>query len=229
MILQDVISLFGRIIGQVRLLSLKRGLEYTQEDWSKYVHQHTERRWFSLRVDKNPLDLWIFQEIIYEVKPDYIIETGTQFGGTTFFLAHLLDLLGHGEVITIDIIDGMAPEVKAHPRVIQIVGSSTSTQTVEKIRRIVKNGRTLVDLDSEHTTDHVLRELELYSPFVSVGSYVIVEDTMLDTFYHHEGYPSGPLKAVEKFLRKNDNFEIDTSKEKLLITWNPKGYLKRKK
>jgi cephalosporin hydroxylase len=163
------------------------------------------------------------------VKPDYIIETGTQFGGTTFFFAHLLDLLGHGEVITIDIIDRMAPEVKAHPRVIQIVGSSTSTQTVEKIRRIVKNGRTLVDLDSEHTTDHVLRELELYSPFVSVGSYIIVEDTMFDTFYHHEGYPSGPLKAVEEFLRKNDNFEIDTSKEKLLITWNPKGYLKRKK
>jgi cephalosporin hydroxylase len=183
--------------------------------------------WLGIPTLKCPLDLWIYQEIIFEVKPDVIIECGTAHGGSALFLASVCDLVGNGKVITIDIEDKKGRP--KHNRIKYLLGSSTSKEIVRKVRSLVKNGdKVMVVLDSDHHKEHVLNELRIYSNFVTKGSYIIVEDTNINGHPVYPEFGPGPMEAVEEFLReKNKDFVVDKTKEKFYLTFNPKGYLKR--
>ncbi len=182
--------------------------------------------WLGVEALKCPLDLWVYQEIIFEVKPDIIVECGTAAGGSALFLASMCELINHGTVITIDIED--VKQRPKHNRIIYLLGSSTSKAIVEGVSTLIKTGdKVMVILDSDHTKKHVLNELRIYSKFVTKGSYLIVEDTNLNGHPVEAEYGLGPMEAIEEFLNRNRDFVVDTSKEKHLLTFNPSGYIKR--
>lgn len=190
-------------------------------------------RWLGIRTTQNPNDVWIIQEIISEVRPDYIVETGTAAGGS----AAIWSLVQHqvnasGRVITIDIHDSV--DRQTLPQALRdhvdfVIGSSVDPKVVAAISEKVRGKRVLVLLDSNHSRSHVLRELEAYSPLVEVGSYVIVQDTNINghPVFNGDALGPGPMEAVEEFLAANPQFQADTSREKLLFTMHPRGYLKR--
>ena len=175
--------------------------------------------WFGMPATKTPTDFWVYQEIIWETRPQFIIETGSYQGGSALFFASICDLIGEGKVVTIDV-DDTASRTLSHHRITTIVGSSVSDDVVSEIRRIVGSQTAMVSLDSDHTKDHVLREMVLYSEFVSPGNYLVVEDTGLRG--------PGPGKAVKEFLRQRKDFIQDRSREKFLLTNSRGGYLKKK-
>ena len=182
--------------------------------------------WLGHPVLKCPLDLWVYQEIVHEVRPDVIIRCGTAYGGTALFLASMLDIAGKGKIITVDIEEKEGRP--KHPRITYLHGSSTSRQVVEQIRRLIRDeDRVMVLLDSDHTKDHILAELKTYRDFVTPGGYLIVEDTIIG----HPVLPDfgpGPMEAAEEFLSDNPDFASDRGREKFYLTLNPKGYLGKK-
>ena len=199
-------------------------LYYDGPEGAGRVHHRT--RWMGVPCLKTPLDLWIYQEILFEVRPDLVVETGTHLGGSALFLAHMLDLLGRGEIASIDVRD--APERPAHPRIRYVRGSSADEAVVRGAVAGRPKGETrLVILDSDHSRDHVLRELELFGPHVSPGSYLIVEDSNVNGHPVLPEHGPGPSEAVLEFLGGHPDFAMDRSREKFLLTYNPGGYLKR--
>lgn len=196
--------------------------------------------WLGRPIIQLPQDMVAMQEIIWNVKPDLIIETGIAHGGSLIFNASLLELAGgDGQVlgIDIDIREHNRAEIEKHPmfkRITMIEGSSVDESVAQQVRDFAKGKkRILVSLDSNHTHDHVLKELELYSPLVTKGSYCVVFDTAIEDVPENSfsdrpwGKGNNPKSAVHEFLGKNDRFEIDRELEsKLLITVAPDGYLK---
>jgi cephalosporin hydroxylase len=185
--------------------------------------------WNGVRALKNPLDAWVYQEIIFHVEPDIIVEIGSYVGGSTSFFASLLDVRGKGRVLSVDIDDSMF-ELK-HPRVVRILGDSRSTAIVEQVHTFCKGQRTLIVHDGDHRCDAVLADLRNYADLVSLDSYFIVEDGIVDLFEGDEfGWDGpGPLYAVEQFLAERSDFEVDESAERYILTYNPKGFLRRTK
>ena len=184
--------------------------------------------WLGVQAQKCPLDLWIYQEIIFETRPDIIIETGTAKGGSALFLASICDLVGKGEIISIDIED--KENKPGHPRIKYLLGSSTSEEIVEKVQAVIRGkDRIMIILDSDHQKEHVLRELEIYSKFITRESYIIVEDTNINGHPVRSTFGPGPMEAVKEFLKLNEDFIIDRSREKFYLTFNPDGYLKKMK
>jgi cephalosporin hydroxylase len=173
------------------------------------------------------LDLWVYQEIIFGLRPDLIIECGTASGGSALYMASILDIIGNGEAVTIDLQDSTGkPE---HGRVRYLVGSTTSAEVVASVARVVESKRTvMVVLDSDHHKDHVLNELRIYSRFVTKGSYLIVEDTVIGHPVMRD-FGDGPMEAVEQFLKENSDFIVDKTREKFYLSFNPGGYLVRTK
>ena len=183
--------------------------------------------WMGVPVAKCPLDLWIYQEILYRVRPNLILETGTWRGGSALFLASMCSLLGKGKVITVDI--SKRDDWRGHDRIRYLVGSSTSEDVLTEMRGAVSEADSvLVILDSGHDRDHVLSELRAYSPFVTKNSYLIVEDTNVNGHPVEPSHGPGPAEAVADFLQETGDFEVDSSCEKFLLTFNPRGFLKRK-
>jgi cephalosporin hydroxylase len=183
-------------------------------------------RWMGVPLLKLPLDLWIYQEIVYETRPTLIIETGTSFGGSGLFFANLFDLLSEGKIITVDVVH--RAQAVVHPRIEYILGSSTEAGVVEKTRsRIRPEDRVMVVLDSDHTEEHVRRELELYAPFVTPGCYLVLEDTNVNGHPVSRSHGPGPMEALKPFLSTNPDFVSDRSREKFKLTFNPHGWLKR--
>jgi cephalosporin hydroxylase len=181
--------------------------------------------WLGAQALKNPLDLWVYQEIVFETKPELIVETGTYRGGSALYLASLCDLVDRGEVVSIDI-EPRRDDYPEHPRITYVAGrSSTDPAVVEEVRERARGRPLLVILDSDHTQGHVEAELAEYSPLVPVGCYMIVEDSNIGRI--RKDLMPGPLQAVESFLAGTDEFEIDREREKFLITFNPSGYLRR--
>lgn len=195
--------------------------------------------YLGIRTQKNPMDLHMMQQVIFDVQPDYIIEAGTAFGGSAIYWAHILDGLGldNSKVLTIDITDYNQPAARLplwKKHVEFFLGSSTDPAIVERIRQRVNGKKVLVVLDSLHTAAHVLNELRAYGPMVSKGSYIVVEDTNLDALQlddlkYVEG-GSGPMAAVVQYLAGEGGalFEQDISRENFVLTFNPGGWLKRK-
>jgi cephalosporin hydroxylase len=187
----------------------------------------TQTRWMGTPVLKCPLDLWTYQEILSETRPDVIVETGTHLGGSARYLAGICDLLGHGRIVTVDVVTH--PGRPEHDRISYLEGSSTSDEVVERIAGLAGEAeRVMVILDSDHARDHVLRELQLYAPLVSPGCYLVVEDTNVNGHPVVPGFGPGPMEAVMEFLSGTEAFEVDTSREKLMLTFNPSGYLRRR-
>jgi cephalosporin hydroxylase len=183
--------------------------------------------WLGHHVLKCPLDLWTYQEILHEVRPDLIIETGTYRGGSALFLASISDLLDRGEVVTID--SARQDGRPRHRRITYLTGSSTSDVILRQVRRRARGKSTvLVILDSGHAKEHVLAELHAYAPLVTPGSYIIVEDTSLNGHPVESDHGPGPAEAVAEFLKGNDAFVRDESREKFMLTFNPGGYLKKR-
>jgi len=189
--------------------------------------------WMGVQTSQNPCDPWAMQEIISEIKPDLIIETGTWLGGSALYFAMVLEQVHPaGKVITVDIDDYRGPAAEAHPvfrnNVIFLEGDSVSPAVLKRIKKLAGvNKKVMVTLDSLHTKEHVLKELRLYSRFVSIGSYLIVQDTNIHGHPVFPEFPEGPMEALREFLRERDDFVIDESREKFLLTAYPSGYLKR--
>jgi len=180
--------------------------------------------WLGVPALKCPLDLFVYQEILWTMRPAVIVETGTAAGGSALYLASLCDLLGQGEVITVDIVDACQAQ---HPRITRIIGSSTDPAVVAQVHERVADRPALVILDSDHARDHVLDELAAYSTLVPVGGYLIVEDSNIHGHPVGWQYGPGPTEAIREFLRKHDDFVIDRHCERHLLTFNPGGYLRR--
>jgi cephalosporin hydroxylase len=181
--------------------------------------------WLGVPTQKCPLDLWVYQELLFELRPDLIIETGTADGGSALYLASICDLLGRGRVITIDV---LADERPTHPRVQYLVGSSTDPVIVDVVRgEAAGSGTVFVVLDSDHTEAHVLDELRAYAPLVTNGSYVVVEDTNINGHPVLPEFGPGPAEAVDRFLTEAECFGRDPRREKFGMTFNPGGYLRR--
>ena len=167
--------------------------------------------WFGRPIQKSPLDCWVYQEILFELRPDLIIETGTYLGGSALYFAHLCDLLGHGEIITID---RQQRGTVDHPRVTQLVGDALSAEVLSVVAARAAAARcVLVALDDDHSADHVLHELAAYAPFVTAGSYLVVEDTNVNGHPVMPGHGPGPHEAVERFLSVNEDFVVDHGRE----------------
>ena len=183
-------------------------------------------RWMGRRTMRCPLDLWVYQEILHDIKPDIVIETGTNEGGGTHFLASIMDVIGKGKVIGVDIeeLDNRA----YHERITYIQGSSISNEIVRKVSEMIEpDHAVLVILDSDHNMPHVLEEMKIYSEFVTKGSYMIVEDSNINGHPIMPKWGPGPFEAIQKFLQENNFFEIDRSQEKFYLSFNPNGYLRK--
>jgi cephalosporin hydroxylase len=194
--------------------------------------EHTDNfghvTWLGRPVWQNVFDLWIMQETISELKPALLIETGTNRGGSALFFANLFDLLGHGNVVTIDI-EKMHDIV--HPRVMFLLGSSVSPSIIETVRSAAAHakGPVMVTLDSDHTQAHVRAELAAYAPLVTPGSWCLVQDGIIDTLPRYAAGRPGPLAAVEDFLKSAPEFDLDAERSrKFLISHHPKGWLRRR-
>ena len=186
----------------------------------------TDTFWLGVPNSKCPLDLWLYQEIIYQLRPDIIVECGTFHGGSALFLASICDLVNNGKIVTIDIEDKEGKP--QHERIEYLLGSSTSEEILEKVKDSIKSDDTvMVILDSDHQKEHVLNELMIYSQLVTKGSYLVVEDTNLNGNPVMPDFGPGPMEAVQEFLKENRDFIIDKTKEKFFLTFNPNGYLRK--
>jgi cephalosporin hydroxylase len=182
--------------------------------------------WLGHRVQKFPADLIVYQEILAETRPDLLVETGTCNGGSALFIATVMDAIGHGTVLTIDV--ESQPNRPEHPRIEYVTASSTAPEIVSRVVAQARPlERVMVALDSDHSRDHVARELECYAAVVTPGCYLIVEDTNINGHPVLEDFGPGPMEAVDAFLPAHPEFERDATREKLLMTFNPGGYLRR--
>jgi cephalosporin hydroxylase len=186
----------------------------------------TDSTYFGIPCQRSPMDFWIYQEIIFTLKPDVIVEIGNFCGGSALSLAHLCDHLGNGCVIAVDIDHSRLHQTaKNHPRISFINGDAC--EVFDKVAAKCDEAATvLVIEDSSHEYQNTLNVLMKYSQLVTVGSFLTVEDSIC----HHgldTGPDPGPYEAISDFIENNRKFYIDRTKEAFLITWNPKGYLKR--
>ncbi|WP_018627528.1 cephalosporin hydroxylase family protein [Niabella aurantiaca] len=201
-------------------------------------------KWMGRPIIQYPQDMIAMQELIWEVQPDLIIETGIAHGGSLIFYASLLELIGNGEVlgIDIDIREHNRKEIEKHPmyrRIKMIQGSSVDQATADLVYAAAAGKeKILVVLDSNHTHEHVLDELRYYAPLVSLNSYIVVFDTIVENLPNNYipgmtrpwGIGNNPMTAVDAFLAENDRFEINKDIDnKIQISVAPRGYLKRVK
>lgn len=206
---------------------------------TKYSYNFT---WMGRPIIAFPQDMIAMQEIIWEVKPDLIIETGVAHGGSIIYYASLLEMMNLEGVVVgidIDIRKHNRELIESHPmmkRIKLIEGSSIASETIDTVKKLAgTKKRVLVCLDSNHTHEHVLAELQLYAPLVSVGSYCVVFDTVVEDMpsdydwgIRDWGKGNNPKTAVWEYLKTNTEFEIDKKIDnKLLISVAPDGYLKR--
>ena len=189
-----------------------------------------DTHWMGFRAFKCPMDMWSYQEILWDTRPDLIIECGTAWGGSAQFFASMFDLFGTGgEILTIDIAsDDQMSGRPTHPRITYLTGSSTDADVVEPVRRRADSAdRVMVVLDSDHSYAHVAAEIAAYSSLVTPGCYLVVEDTNVNGNPVLPEWGPGPMEAVDEFLDGTQSFVRDLTREKFMMTFNPGGYLRR--
>ena len=163
--------------------------------------------WHGHQILKCPMDMWIYQELIWKIKPDYIIETGTFRGGSALYYSHLFDLQGRGEVITIDVME--RPNRPEHDRIHYLIGSSSDAEIFSQVQSMIgENKKVMVVLDSDHSRDHVVKEMQLWHSMVSQDSYMIVEDSNVNGYPVRPDFGPGPMEAINDFLQTNTIFKI---------------------
>jgi cephalosporin hydroxylase len=219
----------------------QQGRELVEALWLKIAAEQKvmyEPRWLGIQLIQMAEDLIATQEVIWKVKPDLIIETGIAHGGSLVLSASILELIGKGEVLGIDveIREQNRKNIDAHPlrkRIDMIEGSSIAPEIVAQAKkRAEKAGSVLVFLDSNHATEHVAAELEAYAPLVTPGSYIVAGDGA-QAFVSDipRGKPEwkddNPLIAIHEFLKRHPEFEIDHQMERFGACQSPDGYLRR--
>lgn len=215
----------------------KDSKQWIRTGWTNKISY--ENTWFGIPVIQLPEDIVMMQELIFNVKPDIVIESGIAHGGSLIFYSSLLELLGNGKVIGVDIEirKHNREAIEKHPmskRIILIEGSSTDPVVIKKVAEQIDPGSTvLICLDSNHTKAHVLEELKAYSDFVTSGSYIVVFDTIMPDLVGLPGSQKSwdkdnPLEAIKEFLKTNSDFEIDKEYDKLFVSYCPNGFLRRK-
>jgi cephalosporin hydroxylase len=193
----------------------------------KKTHNFGTVKWLGQPIWQNVLDLCTLQETLFEVKPDLLIECGTNRGGSALFYAQLFDLMGRGRVISADL--HKMHEI-SHPRIEFLIGSSVSHQVLEQVRSAVRatDGAIMVVLESNHSSSHVSKELEAYSDLVTPGSFLLAQDGVIATLPLFRDKP-GPLPAIREFLSRHSEFEVDIARsERFLITHHAMGWLRRR-
>lgn len=185
-------------------------------------------KYLGIKTLKQPNDAWIYQEIIFETQPDVIIEIGNAFGGMALCLAHLCDNLNHGRIIGLDIShENISTKAKEHPRITFIEGDACLN--FEKVKNLIsENEKVFIIEDSDHTFQNTLQILRTYQALIRPGDYFVIEDGICGHGLNIGPNP-GPYEAIEKFLSENHDFESDRYREKFVVTWNPKGFLRRKR
>lgn len=219
---------------------LKELVDHINHKFGEYKWAYSFN-WLGRPLIQYPTDVFAVQEMIWQVKPDLIIETGIAHGGSLILSSSMLDMIGgDGQVIgiDIDIREHNRIEIEKHPmykRITMIEGSSTDELIVDQVKKLAKGKKNvMVFLDSCHTHEHVLGEMEAYSNLVGVGSYLVVYDTcvefMDDKFCANRPWGKGnsPFTAVKEFLDKHKEFEVDENYDKkYILTCLPNGRLKR--
>lgn len=201
----------------------------------RYMLSHEFREtvsWMGVPTLKIISDLWVYQEIIYRTKPDLIVEIGSYFGGSTLFFAHMLELIGAGEVVSID--RSHDKFMADHPRIRKITGDSADPEILSQIKGLANGKSTMIVHDADHTYSAVKRDIASYAPLVSVGHYLIIEDGIVDIFNSERCVlwddNEGPLRAIAEFLEEQEGrFIRDMGAERFLATTNPSGFLRRSK
>ncbi|MCD6581329.1 MAG: class I SAM-dependent methyltransferase [Desulfuromusa sp.] len=214
-------------------------LEYTDLNelslagWLNYHYKNVlfeQVEWMGIPTWKNVLDLWIYQELLFKVRPDIVVEMGSYKGGSTLYLANLLDIIGRGRIVSVDI--DHSNFAVSHARITTKTGSTQDQEVIDHIRSVCKDARVMIIHDADHRENMVLKDLSTYADLVSKDSYFIVEDGVVDLFSRQSviggclGEP-GPLSAIREFLENDRRFVVDTDCEKYLLTYNPRGYLKK--
>lgn len=220
----------------------KEGFELISELWLKTSAHHRlmyEPTWLGIPIIQYSSDVVMMQELLWKVRPDVIIETGVAHGGTAILYASILELIGKGQVVGIDIEIRQYNKIaiQGHPlskRIQLIEGSSVSDEVLQQVERLVEGKQTvMVTFDSNHSYEHVKREIELYSKFVTPDSYMVVMDGAQAQVWDlpngkAEWKTDNPLKAIEEFISENeDKWQEDPYYNRLKITSNPRGFLKR--
>lgn len=189
----------------------------------------TRLTWFGVPIQKNPFDLFQYQEILSSQRPEYLIECGAFEGGSALYFAHLFDLMGAGRVISIDLEGRWAPATLEHPRVVALRGSSVASEILAEVRALVPPGSgCFVILDSDHRAPHVLAELRAYREYPRVGNYLVVEDGNINGHPVLPEWGPGPYEAVQEFLREDEAYALDAERDqKMGFTFAPSGWLRR--
>lgn len=189
--------------------------------------------WMGQPVLKSPFDLWVYQQILVDCRPDVLIETGTHRGGSALYFSMMAELAGLDmDVVTIDFNPKIAFDASAH-RIKSIAGISTTSATFSQVKEVLRDRaahghpNVMVVLDSDHSMGNVLKELELYAPLVTPGQYLVVEDTNVNGHPVLPEHGPGPHEAVDAFLSTSPDFRRDANRERFLFTQNPGGWLKR--
>lgn len=230
----------GNEVKTVDLYS-EEGFQMMSDLWVKLSTQHRlmyQATWLGIPIIQLSEDIIMMQELIWKVKPDVIIECGIAHGGSGIFYSSLLELVGKGRVIGIDVEIRRHNRltIESHPlshRFTMIEGSSISEDTFNKVKQIVRDSKKImVILDSNHSKEHVKKEIELYKELVTPGSYLVVMDGA-QAFVSDipngkpEWVKDNPLSAIEDFLEETKEFEVDDTYTRLKVTANPKGYLRK--
>ena len=207
---------------------LSANLEMTLRQWvERYQKEIVFDRvhYRGLPTWKNVLDLWVYQEILWETEADLVVEIGVRHGGTTLWLADTLRTF-RGPEARVMAIDLVRPPIEFPANVEFILGSSIAPETVATVLKHAAGRKVLVLADGDHSADHVLQEMRLYAPLIPTGSYFIAEDGIVDVMDWKEFTP-GPAVAAERFVAETSEFVIDRTREKFLLTYAPGGFLKR--
>jgi cephalosporin hydroxylase len=226
----------------IKALGADASLRQRSLEFLRAAHKHRYSynfTWLGRPIIQYPADVLALQEVIWSTRPDLIVETGVAHGGSLVLHASILELLrGRGLVVGIDV--ALRPHnrraIEEHPlshRIVLVEGSSTDAAVLDTVREAARGaGRVMVMLDSMHTHDHVLREMELYGPLVTPGCYLVVQDTVIEDMPGaFPGRPWGPgnnpRTAVQEFLKRTDRFVVDEEiGSKLLVSGAPDGYLR---
>ena len=192
--------------------------------WRSLAWQQTT--WLDRPVTNPPTDLIVYQELVSHVRPDWIVEIGANNGGRTRFFASICDLLGHGRIVTVD--DRRGSDPMQHERISFVEGVPSSSEAVAQVRALTGDEpRSLVILASRGGAMRIAQEFRAYAPLVPVGSYVVVENTIVNGHPVWPGYGPGPEEALRRILATDGDFVQDTSLEKHALTFNKGGFLRR--